>query len=235
MKKKIVVGIIIIILGLICFIGYYISKDMNQEEVLQKEVSDVLSFFDDLSNINTSKINDKLNRTVTKGDYAKVEIAFKKYIHDYIYDLDIIKIINTINDENLFSSLSIKNYKEDGPKFINTKKYLKDNISFLETSKEKYIMYLEDEKIMSYLDDDLNEYYKSLYRNELISEIKDENSKKDFADSIDKIINILKNSQKIINLLSSNENAWKIDNDQIIFSSESIMTEYNNLFNLFNV
>ena len=49
--------------------------------------------------------------------------------------------------------------------------------------------------------------------------------------SIDEIIALLDTSNKVLDLLSKNQNGWKMDGDTIVFNSESLSNEYDNLVN----
>ena len=79
MKKKVIFVIIVILLVIIGIIGYMVVSDLRQEDKLMEEVSEI----NELANaedIDIDEINERLDRTVTSGDYAKVEVSFKRYL-----------------------------------------------------------------------------------------------------------------------------------------------------------
>ena len=98
MKKKILIAIFILILMAIAVIGYFVLNDMIQEAKLKKEIIEI-NQLSNAENIDMDEINDRLNRTVTTGDYAVVEKAFKNYLSDN-FD-NIMKIVEILNDEKI--------------------------------------------------------------------------------------------------------------------------------------
>ena len=72
MKKKIIIAVVVIVALIIGVLGYMVISDMGQEDKLKTELSEI----NDLANAETidmDEINKRLDRTVTTGDYAKVE------------------------------------------------------------------------------------------------------------------------------------------------------------------
>ena len=81
MKKKIIIAIIVIVIAVIGALGYMVISDLGQEEKLNQEFSEIADL-SNAENINTDELNKRLDRTVTTGDYAKVEVALKSYLKD---------------------------------------------------------------------------------------------------------------------------------------------------------
>lgn len=122
--KKIVKWIILIIIVLIVIgIGILLVKDLKQEDTLREEIL----AFDNLTReekIDLEKIDEKIRKIKTTGDYGVVEKAVKEYWGDIINTS--IDLTNILNDEKIEKVLTAENYKEDGPDFIETKKYLQE-------------------------------------------------------------------------------------------------------------
>ncbi len=231
MNKKIIISICVVVALIIGVVSYFVVKDMKQESKLLTEASIVVDAID-FDNLNEEVINKHLSKIVTHGDYAVVEKAFKDYIHDYLYDFNVVKIVNVLNDERIVNLLSIENYKKDGKEFTESKTYLDETISFLKISKEKYHEYISDEKVLSYINDKgLDSYYVDLYKNELIGDLKAQDESDSFNKSLDSIINILDIYKQVLNLLSTNKNTWNIEDDQIVFNSQNVLDSYTNLLN----
>ena len=98
MKKKVLIVLGVIILIVVALIAYAVIDDLQQEKKLIGELVEI----NELSNAETidmDKINEHLNRTVTKGDYAVVEQAYKQYLKDSFDNS--LEIANLINDERL--------------------------------------------------------------------------------------------------------------------------------------
>ena len=228
MKKKIIIAVVVIVALIIGVLGYMVISDMGQEDKLKTELSEI----NDLANAETidmDEINKRLDRTVTTGDYAKVEEAFKSYLKDSFDNS--IEIANLINDEKITTLLTADNYKTDGKDFTESKNYISTTRQKLEECKEKYSEYMTKEKAMSYIEDKgLDSYYVDLYEQEYVGDM---DSAKDTTveDSIDEIISLLDTSEKVLNLLSNNQDTWNVEGDNIVFSNDSIRNQYDELIN----
>ena len=227
MKKKILIIVFIIIVIALAVIGYLVYNDKMQEDKLKKELLEI----NELSNAETidmDTMNDRLDRIVTTGDYAIVEEAFKSYLRDN-FD-NIMKIMEILNDEKLFSLLTVQNYKEDGKDFIESKNYITNTKTALEEYKNKYTEFFTEDKAMSYINDKgLDSYYIDLYKNEFMGDMSLASQDTTVEDSIDEIIELLNKIEEILNLLSENQNAWNIDEDNISFNNETLLNKYNTL------
>lgn len=228
MKKKIIIAVVVIVALIIGVLGYMVIFDMGQEDKLKTELSEI----NDLANAETidmDEINKRLDRTVTTGDYAKVEEAFKSYLRDNFDNS--IEIADLINDERITTLLTADNYKTDGKDFTESKNYISTTKQKLEEYKEKYSEYMTKEKAMSYIEDKgLDSYYVDLYEQEYVGDM---DSAKDTTveDSIDEIISLLDTSEKVLNLLSNNQDTWNVEGDNIVFSNDSIRNQYDELIN----
>lgn len=228
MKKKIIIAVVVIVALIVGVLGYMVISDMGQEDKLKTELSEI----NDLANAETidmDEINKRLDRTVTTGDYAKVEDAFKSYLKDSFDNS--IEIANLINDEKITTLLTADNYNTDGKEFIESKKYISTTRQKLEECKEKYSEYMTKEKAMSYIEGKgLDSYYVDLYEQEYVGDM---DSAKDTTveDSIDEIISLLDTSEKVLNLLLNNQDTWNVEGDNIVFSNDSIRNQYDELIN----
>lgn len=227
MKKKVLIAVLIIIVIALVVMGYFVFSDMMQEDKLKTELSEIYQLTS-AETIDMDAINERLNRTITKGDYAVVEEAFKTYLKDNFDNS--IEIANILNDEKITSLLTVENYKEDGKDFTESKNYITTTRTTLENCKEKYTEFLTEEKAMSYINDKgLDSYYTDLYKEEFVGDMETSESDGIVESSIDEVISILNTSEEILNLLSENKDSWEIDGEIIVFSSESLSDEYNEL------
>lgn len=228
MKKKVLITVLVIIVILLGVVGYFVISDMIQEDKLKTELQEI----NDLSNAETidiDAIDERLDRIVTTGDYAVVEDACKTYLREF-FD-NILQITDTLNDEQLVNLLSVENYIEDGKEFTKSKEYINGTRTALEICKQKYTEFLTEEKAMSYINDKgLDEYYIDLYKQEFVGDMS-EASDGEVESSIDEIIKILGISEQVLNLLSENQNAWEIEGENIVFNSETLSNQYDELIN----
>ena len=229
MKKKILIVLLIIIIIALIGVGYFVFTDMQQEKKLKTELTE-LSELSNAQNIDIDEINNRLDRIVTKGDYAIVEEAFKTYLRENFDNS--IKIANILNDEKITTLLTVENYKEDGKDFNKSKEYIINTRTTLEDCKNKYTEFFTEAKAMSYINDKgLDSYYTDLYKNELMGDMDLASQDTTVQDSIDEVISILNTSEEVLNLLSENQNAWEIEGEKIVFNSESLSNEYDELIN----
>ena len=229
MKKKILITLLIIIVIALIGVGYFVFTDMQQEEKLKTELTE-LSELSNAQNIDIDEINNRLDRIVTKGDYSIVEEAFKTYLRENFDNS--IKIANILNDEKITSLLTVENYKEDGKDFIKSKDYITTTKTTLEDCKNKYTEFLTEEKAMSYINDKgLDSYYTDLYKEEFVGDMSSASQDTTVQDSIDEIIKLLNTSEKVLNLLSENQNSWELDGENIVFDNQNLSNQYDELIN----
>ena len=229
MKKKILITLLIIIAIALVGVGYFVFTDMQQEEKLKTELSE-LNDLVNAENIDMEAINEKLDIRITTGDYEKVEDAYKSYLRDNFDNS--IQIANILNDEKITTLLTVENYESDGKDFTESKKYITNTRTTLEECKNKYTEFLTEEKAMSYINDKgLDSYYIDLYKNEFIGDMSSATQNTTVQDSIDEVIRILNTSEEVLNLLSENKSAWEIDGENISFNNESLSNEYDELIN----
>lgn len=228
MKKKVLITVLVIIVILLGVVGYFVISDMIQEDKLKTELQEI----NDLSNaesIDIDAIDERLDRIVTTGDYAVVEDACKTYLRECVDN--ILQITDTLNDEQLVNLLSVENYIEDGKEFTKSKEYINGTRTALEICKQKYTEFLTEEKAMSYINDKgLDEYYIDLYKQEFVGDMSEASDGK-VESSIDEIIKILDISEQVLNLLSENQNAWELEGENIVFNSETLSNQYDELIN----
>lgn len=229
MKKKILIVLLIIIVIALIGVGYFVFTDMQQEERLKTELTE-LNDLVNAENIDMDAINEKLDRRITTGDYEKVEDAYKSYLRDNFDNS--IQIANILNDEKITTLLTVENYESDGKDFTESKEYITNTRETLEECKAKYTEFLTEERAMSYINDKgLDSYYTDLYKNEFIGDMSSASQDTTVQDSIDEVITILNTSEEVLNLLSENQNSWEIDGENISFNSESLSNQYDELVN----
>lgn len=229
MKKKILITLLIIIVIALIGVGYFVFTDMQQEEKLKNELTE-LSELSNAQEINIDEINNRLDRIVTKGDYATVENAFKTYLRENFNNS--IQIANILNDEKITTLLTVENYKKDGKDFIKSKDYITTAKTTLEDCKNKYTEFLTEEKAMSYINDKgLDSYYTDLYKEEFVGDMSSASQDTTVQDSIDEIIKLLNTSEKVLNLLSENQNSWELDGENIVFDNQNLSNQYDELIN----
>ena len=81
--KRIGIGFLVLVLLFIALIIFLVIKDLKSEQKLNKEVEEIQDIMD-ATEFDERAFKKKLNKTVTTGDYYKVERAYKNYLRDYL-------------------------------------------------------------------------------------------------------------------------------------------------------
>ena len=225
-KKKILITIGIIVAILVGLVAYGVVADLHQEKKLKKEL-DYLYEITNKEDYDEKEIDKILNRTVTTGDYKKVEVAYKKYTKDCFTILT--DITSVLGNDRLASVLTAENYQEDGKDFIKTKEYLKSAKETLQKSMTKYNEYFTEEKAMSYLDKALDDYYIDFYKDEVVGNLESDEEDEKLFNSLNSIIDLINAEEEVIHFLIENKDNWQVENGSITFTTDALIDKYNML------
>lgn len=228
MKKAIIGVIIAIVLVAIVGIGVLVVNDFKQEDILRQEMLE----FENLTraeNIDLDQIDQRIRELKTTGDYGVLEKAMKDYLADVVNAS--VSIANILNDERIVNALTPENYAEDGPEFTQTKQFLEQAKSDMEQYKTEVLTLLTNEGAMSYIENkNLDDYYIDLYKEIALSEdTAIEESNAELESSLDEAMKILDVETQVINFLSENKDGWEIQGENIVFNSEELQNQYDEL------
>lgn len=226
--KKILIAIGVVVVLLVLLLTIIIIKDLNQEEKLRQELNEIDSLIN-FDEFDYDKVNERLGKTISSGDYLVVEKAAKKYLKDTI-DITL-NYVTLVTDEKFSNVLTLKNYQEDGPDFINTKLYIKNTKEQIEDNKNKILNQFNNETVLSYIENkNLDSYYIDFYKSlAFSSEAEITKNKQEIEQNINEIINTLNVYDEVIDFLISNKNDWIIDGEYIVFSNNELHNQYNEL------
>ena len=225
-KKKILITIGIIVAILVGLVAYGVVADLHQEKKLKKEL-DYLYEITNKEDYDEKEIDKILNRTVTTGDYKKVEVAYKQYTKECFTILT--DITSVLGNDRLAYVLTAENYQEDGKDFIKTKEYLKSAKETLQRSMTKYNEYFTEEKAMSYLDKTLDDYYIDFYKDEVVGNLESDEEDEKLFDSLNSIIDLINAEEEVIHFLIENKDNWQVENGSITFTTDALIDKYNML------
>lgn len=226
--KYILIFIGIILVIFIGVVGYLIVKDLEQEDILKKEIVNLS---------NKDLVTDNYDIEVkTTGDYAYIEEAIKTY---YKKLADSVKIINNyLNDKDLINILSATNLESDRPKFENSYRILSETRDKSNQAMETIIDLCSEETIKELIDKKkIDSYSYDLYLELMYTEddLKDlEKTKTEMQVVSDNLNKFLDKVEAMIKMLEANSDYWFIDEGQLYFEKDSLVTEYNNLYNDLN-
>lgn len=227
--KKVIIGVIIaIVVVAIVGIGILVVNDFRQEDILRQEMLE----FENLTraeNIDLDQIDQKIREIKTTGDYGVLEKAMKDYLADVVNAT--VGIADVLNDERIVNVLTPENYAEDGPDFVQTKQFLEEAKGKIEQYKTEVLTLLTNEGAMSYIENkNLDDYYIDLYKEIALSEdtaIEEDNA--ELEASLDEAVKILDVETQVINFLSENKDGWEIQGENIVFNSEELQNQYDEL------
>lgn len=222
-KKKFILLFLFVILIIVVIVGYLVVNHFVQENTLKAEINQ-------LAKLDVTK--DRYNRKIkTTGNYAVVEDKIKSYLDEYAVSLQ--NILSLLKDEKLLSLLSADNYKSDGPEFSKSIAYVESAKKNFNDDINKLIDYCSEKNITEYISDQhLNKYYVNLYKelmldNDISKDL--DSSKSLLEESKVKMNNLFDISLEVFKFLKANQDKWKIDNDQILFETDELVNQYNNL------
>ena len=223
--KKILLIIGLLFLILVIFFGYIIVEDLKQEDILKQEIINVSN--KDL------KTDDYKIEVKTKGDYAYIEEAVKKYYKELS---DNVKIINRyFNNEEFTNILSPKTLEERRPNFQSSYQLISSTKKNTLEAFNKISSLCEEKTIKTLIDKDkVDDYSYDLYL-ELMYTKEDLKEMKEIKENMQTLSNdmeqILDKVIEVLDLLKENNSSWRTENDQIYFDSNELVNRYNNLYN----
>ena len=229
-KKKLVITIIIVVIIVFIAAGGFIFYHGNQTGKLVAEVNKMaeVQIINDDGSLAEKPIDMEIKTT---GSYAVVEETLKNYMNEIVTETQ--NLVETLDEQKIMDLVSFDNIKEDGPNFTKSK----EEITKLKESVNSYVSKIEslanEEDLLAKIDDkNIGEYYKELYRQLAI----DEESSANLKNAIEilknyeeQMVQALEDLESILNFLSENKDEWQIENNQIVFTTESAYEEYTNL------
>ena len=229
MNKSIKIFLNIVIIALVGIIAFLVIRNFMTDGKVQREIKQLYDLIYNSDEYDLEAIYGKFDDVVSNDGYAIVEIVAKDYLSD-VFD-KLLKLDETINDEKMNNVLTVNNYKEDGPNFTETKKYLnktRQNILNLEAT---MLDDLEVNTIMSYIiNEDLEESYFDLYGSlEFAKEKNIKKNKENIENAVDSFVSQIEGMEKVLNFLSEHKNEWEITDDMIVFDDTSLSNEYNDM------
>lgn len=224
MKKNAIIAIVAVVVVVLLGVGgFFITKDMRQEKLLIEEVSRISSMDATKDNFDDLPIK-------TTGDYAVVEKAVKSYLKEFS---DVLKsTMEVMQDEKIAQLLSGENIKNDGPEFVQTKEYINSAKARFNENVTKLISMCDEETMMENIrKENLDSKYEELYKNLMF----DEDVKKDLKASqtqmeaaSKQVNNVFDTQLEIVDFLNKNKGKWEVNSsNQVVFSTQSLVTQYN--------
>lgn len=228
MKKGLKIGIVVgaIILLIALGGGYLVFNDIMQKAKIVETFAEIEELTKS-GDFELEELKEKTGTIVSSGKYAKVEKAAKNYATDLFSKA--IEIRTLLEDEKMAQLLTANNYSEDGPEFVESKKYISESKQKLEDGKTEFLSFLEESKINSYIEAETTDGYATeLYKQLLTEDINmSDTEKKQLEQSIDKVISMLEIEEQVLDFLIENKGKWRVQGEQVLFDSNSLVITYN--------
>ncbi len=202
-----------------CVIFYIVKEELKIENNLSE--IDYLVNYD----INDSRIDDLLNNYVSSGDYLVVERACKEYLKDILYYARKIDELNY--NEEFIMVLSMENFYSDMKEFNNSLRIIEDVYKEINDIKEKFVNLLQEDVVLSYINDkNLMSYYKEYFKELIFDADSIEDDALTIESNLDFILNVLDLYEEFYTFLSDNKDDWIVDGEYIYFSNTDLEEEY---------
>ena len=218
----ITLGIILVIFAGI--IIYFVANDFKQEDILKQELINY-------SNMNLAS-DDYTIFVKTKGDYAYIEEAVKKFYKELS---DNVKIINYyMSDEELKDVLSPERLVAERPDFIKSYAVIQKDRSKVTKAIERISYLCDEENVRNLVDKEkIDDYSYEFYEKIMLTEkdIKDLKDTKEKMDKISKDLNLFFDKViEILDLLKNNDDKWSSEGGKLYFEGEDLVNKYNTLY-----
>lgn len=217
-KTKIILATIIVLFAFSLIVAYFVVRDLNVEDQLETEIINY-----QLALTSGGEPNESI---VSSGDYEIVEKQLKAYLKEVngLYN----NVNNALNNKQISNNLTISNYLNDGPGFVNTKNYFQEMKDSLDENYENYQSAFTDEKINEYIDNEnVSNYYKNYFKKLINNEDLNINMTNEVKTDIDKMKEILNKQEEVIDFLIANSSQWQIVNNTLIFYNSDLESTYN--------
>lgn len=224
--------VIVILFGLIflCLIltGYFMINSVVKVGSFKSEIKN-LEKLDVVKN----RFNTRIKST---NDYAIVEKKIKDYLDKCSVNYS--DMISILNDKKVNKMLSVNNYKKDGPEFNKSLKYLDNIEKKYNKLNKKFTNCNKESKINKNIDIiNLDDYYVSLYKKNMINGKLKKNLDKSIEDSKstrEEVKNKISNIKEVLTILKNNKSKWNIKNNKISFDDYKLYEKYNELVKKIN-
>lgn len=224
--SKLTIGIILTLSSIFViaaiFFGSVIFYSVNQELKIENDLSEI----DYLVNYDMfdPRIDDLLNNCVSSGNYLVVEKATKEYLKDILYYA---RRIDELNDnEEFIMVLSMENFYSDMPEFNDSLRIIADVSLEITDIQENFVNLLQEDVVLSYLDDNIFSYYKDYYKDLIFDADSIEDDALTVESNLDFVLSVLDLYEEFYTFLSDNKDDWIVDGEYIYFSNTDLEEEY---------
>lgn len=220
-KKYIFIGLFAFFLLFIIFSYLVIINRRVQEDRLLNDIEKFAEqdIFNDMA-FSSSTVSFK---------YKEVEEVIEDYINDFYKQYQ--KVMSYAGDQRLTTLLSVTNYLADGKEFNSSLEYVEEVRARFQKDIDKLFQFCTKEGLVRFSKDtSLSDYYQDVFVSSVLDSslfIKLKNYKVSFLESENQMNKIFNTVTRTLGFLKTNANNWKIENNEIQFSTEDLVNQYN--------
>lgn len=218
MKKR--MKIIAIGLAVIAVIGFAIYWN-HPAHIYSREISQLRKIY---SSENQNGLSVIIERNATDGDWGKLERAVKDYVKNRTESLATLEEIKA--DDELTTALDADKLRANSPDFSNILTKLKNTKITLESAREKFDKVQSIDEAVNQLGSDMNDEFKTRYREELEKDFAVEDSRINNADAFRMLQGMVDTYIAELELLAKNPKAWNVDSGVLKITDRSIKKQY---------
>lgn len=192
--------------------------------------NEIVAINDAFTKGDDKKINEVLDRTMSTGEYAKVEKSLKSYVGDLFKNIN---EINELSDNDaIYNSLEGEYLAKNIDKLDGTVAELKDasaKIDVLTTDAKKLY---NEESVREYIkEQNLDENYTKLFIDNAKLFYEDEDLRDNYNNTLKLLSKSIKVEVEAVEYLNKNKSGWKIENKQLVFTDDAVAKKYNEILN----
>ena len=174
------------------------------------------------------KIEEIVNRTVSSGDYAKIEKALKSYIGDVIANINGIDEVS--NSEAVSKSLEGEYLGKNRNNLGAVISQLKEASGKVDSLTADYKKLYNEESVKDYIkDQNLNENFTALFTENAKLFYDDKDLRNDYESMLKVLSDTIHAEIKAVEYLDKNKSSWKIENNEILFMNSAAANAYSEI------
>ena len=211
------------VLGLIAAV--FIGLLINNATAGTRFESEIIAINDAFSSGDQQKIDEVLSRTVSAGNYARVETSLKSYVSDLVKNINGIKEVT--DNEAVYDSLEGEYLAKNIDKLDETIATLTEASKKVDALTEDAKKLYDEESVKAYVNDqNLGENYTKLFVENAKLFYDDASLRDDYNNTLSLLRGSIKVEIEAIEFLKNHKSNWKVVNGRLEFKNNNISKQY---------
>ena len=187
--------------------------------------SEVVAMNDAFSSGKSEKIDEVLQRTVSSGNYAKVEKSLKSYVGDLVSNINDIKAVT--DDEAVYDSLEGTYLAKNADKLDDTIAKLTEASKKVDELTENANKLYNEEDVKAYIaDQQLGESYSKLFIENAKLFYDDDELRDNYSNTLKLLRSSIKVEIEAVGYLKNHRSDWEIKDGKLVFKNDAASNEY---------